>query len=69
MCGTIKRTLKNKTRTETQIRFYNVMAVSAGLHGSDNWVLAEKDKNRIQTAEMRSLRSTMGLTRQDRLTN
>jgi hypothetical protein len=34
MCGTIKRTLKNKTRTETQIRFYKIMVVSAGLYGS-----------------------------------
>jgi hypothetical protein len=24
MCGTIKRTLKDKTRTETQIKFYKV---------------------------------------------
>jgi hypothetical protein len=69
MCGTIKRTVKNKTRTETQIRFYKVMAVSAGLYGSENWVLTEKDKNRIQTVEMRFLRSAMGVTRQDRLTN
>jgi hypothetical protein len=68
MCGTIKRTLKNKTRTETQIKFYKVMAVSAGLYGSENWVLTEKDKNRVQAAEMRFLRSTMGVTRQDRLT-
>jgi hypothetical protein len=69
MCGTIKRTLKNKTRTETQIKSHKVMAISVGLYGTDNWVLTEKDKNRIQAAEMRFLRSTMGVTRQDRLTN
>jgi hypothetical protein len=45
------------------------MAVSVGLYGSENWVLTEKDKNRIQAAEMRFLRSTIGVTRQDRLTN
>jgi hypothetical protein len=45
------------------------MAISAGLNGSKNWVLTEKDKNRIQAAEMRFLRSTMGVTTQDRLTN
>jgi hypothetical protein len=45
------------------------MAVSAGLYGSKNWVLTEKDKNRIQAAEMRFMRSMMGVTRQDRLTN
>jgi ABC-type ATPase involved in cell division len=45
------------------------MTVSAGLYGSGNWVLSEKDKNRIQAAEMRFLRSTIGITRQYRLTN
>jgi hypothetical protein len=45
------------------------MAVSAGLYGSENWVLTEKDKNRFQAAEMRFFRSTMGVIRQDRLTN
>jgi hypothetical protein len=45
------------------------MAIFAGLYGSENWVLTEKDKNRIQAAQMRFLRSTMGITRQDRLTN
>jgi hypothetical protein len=44
------------------------MAVSVGLYGSENWVLTEKDKNRIQAAGMRFLRSTMEVTRQDRLT-
>jgi hypothetical protein len=34
-----------------------------------NSVLTEKDKNRIQAAEMRFLRSTMGVTRQGRLSN
>jgi hypothetical protein len=31
------------------------MIISAGLYGSENWVLAEKDKNKIQVAEMRFL--------------
>jgi hypothetical protein len=65
MCGTIKQTLKNKTRTETQIKFCKAMTVSAGLYDSENWVLTEKDKNRIWAAEMRFLTSTMGV----RLTN
>jgi hypothetical protein len=69
MCGTIKRTLRNRTRTETQIKFRKVMAIFVGLYGSENWVLTEKDKNRIQAAEMRILRSTMGVTRQDSLAN
>jgi hypothetical protein len=56
-------------RVETQIKFYKVMAVSAGLYGSKNWVLTEKDKNRIQAGEMRFVRATLGVTRPDRLTN
>jgi hypothetical protein len=40
-----------------------------GLHGSENWVLTEKDKSTIQAAEMRLSRSTMGVKRQERLTN
>jgi hypothetical protein len=45
------------------------MAVSAGLYGSENWVLTEKNKNRIQAAEMRFLTATLGVTSQDRLTD
>jgi hypothetical protein len=52
-CGTIKRTLKNKIKMETHIKFYKVLAVSAGLYGSENWVLTKKDKKIIQAAEMR----------------
>jgi hypothetical protein len=36
------------------------MAVSAGLYGSENWVLTEKDKNMIQAADMRFLRVMLG---------
>ena len=35
ICGTIRRTLKNKTRKETQIKFYEVMAVPTVLYGSE----------------------------------
>jgi hypothetical protein len=51
------------------IKFYKVMAVSAGLYGGENWVLTENDKNRIQEAEIIFLRSTVRVRRQDRLTN
>jgi hypothetical protein len=68
MCSTIKRNLKNKTRMEKQIKFYKVIAISAGLYGSEIWVLTEKNENRIQAAEMRFVRSMWGSTRQDRVT-
>jgi hypothetical protein len=34
-CGTIKRTLRNKTRKDTMLKFYKVMAVSAY---ADVWI-------------------------------
>jgi hypothetical protein len=53
----------------TKIHFYKVMDVSAGLYGSENWVLTEKDENKIQEADMRFLRAMLGVTKQDRLAN
>jgi uncharacterized GH25 family protein len=47
--------IQKTNRNETQIKFYKAMAISAGLYGSKNWVLTEKDKNRIQAAKMRFL--------------
>jgi hypothetical protein len=46
------------------------VATSAGLCSSDNWVpITEKDERTIQAAKMRFLKSTLGVLRQDRLTN
>jgi hypothetical protein len=47
MCSTVTQTLKNKTRIDTQIKFYKVMAVSAGLCASKNWVLSDKIKTEL----------------------
>jgi len=44
-CGTLKRTLKSKTRKETQIILYKVMAVPTVLCGSETWVLNQEDCN------------------------
>lgn len=69
MCGTITRTLKNKARKETMLKFYKTMAVPAGLYGAESWVLTNRDRSRIQASEMRFLRSVMGVTRMDRIRN
>jgi hypothetical protein len=47
MCGTIKQTLKNKTRMETQIKFYKVMITSVGSMAVKSGYWQKKDKNRI----------------------
>ena len=69
ICGTISRTLKNRARKETKLKFYKTMAIPAGLYGAESWVLTSKDKNRIQASEMRFLRSVVGVTRKDQVRN
>ncbi|KAJ4431286.1 hypothetical protein ANN_19883 [Periplaneta americana] len=69
MCGTIKRTLKNKTLQSTQLKFYKVMAVPTLTYASDNWTLNRADRRKIETAEMKFLRSIAGVTILDRKRN
>ena len=69
ICGTIHRNLKNKTRQETRIKFYNTIAVPTLLYGSENWIHTRKMDSRIQAAEMRFLRNVFGCTRLDRIRN
>jgi hypothetical protein len=54
---------------QNQKRNRKLISVSAGIYGSKKWVLTEKYEKRIPAAEMRFLRSTLGVTSQDRLTN
>jgi hypothetical protein len=65
MCGTIKRTLTNKTRKDTQLKFYKVMVVPTLLYGYEIWALNRSGKRKIETAEMIFLRHDAGYTRRD----
>jgi len=56
----IKRTLKNKTRKETQINFYKVIAVPTYYH--ETWVLNQEDCSSLTATEMVHLRSVKGRT-------
>lgn len=47
ICGTIRRTLKDKTRRDTLMRVYNVMAVPSLLFRSECWTMREKDKQAL----------------------
>ena len=38
ICGTIQRTLKNKARKDTKLKFYKTMAVPVLLYGSETWI-------------------------------
>jgi hypothetical protein len=69
MCGTIKRALINKTRKDTQLKFYKVMAAPVLLYGCENWALNRVDRRKTQTAEMKFLRRVAGYTLRDEVTN
>ena len=47
----MKRTLKDKIRKETQLKFYKVMIVPTVLYGSKTCTLRTLDTIRIQLAE------------------
>jgi hypothetical protein len=60
ICTVTARTLKTKTRKETNVKFYKIMAVPVLLYGSETWTLRKRDWNRTQTAEMKYLRTLYG---------
>jgi hypothetical protein len=62
LCGTLRRTLKTKTRKTTQMKFYKVMALPVLLYGSEAWTIKRKNMRKIQATEMRYLRSVKGYT-------
>jgi hypothetical protein len=69
LCGTVHRTLKNKTRKETRLKFYKTMAIPALMYESEIWVPTKKVQTRIKSTEMNFLRKTKGCTKLDHVTN
>ena len=69
MCGTIQRTLRNKTRKDTMMRFYKDLAVPLLTYSSENWALNRPGRRRIETAEIRFLRRVSGHTLRDHIRN
>jgi len=66
ICGTIRKHLK-KTRTDTQMKYYKVVARPSLLYGSETWVTTTRDMTRLEAAEKRCLRSVKGYTRLDKI--
>jgi hypothetical protein len=62
MCNTI-RTLNNKTRTDTQIKFYKALTAPTLIYGSEIWSRKRRKETKIKTAEMKMLKSVTGYTR------
>ena len=66
ICGIIRKYLK-KTRTDTQMKFYEVVARPSLLYGSETWVTTKRDMTCLEAAEMRFLRSVTEYTRLDKI--
>ena len=56
-----------KTSTNTQIKFYKVIARPSLLNDSETWVTTKRDMTCVEAAEMRFLRSVKGYTRLDKI--
>jgi hypothetical protein len=69
LCGTVHRTLKNKTRRKTRLKFYKTMTVPTLMYASEIWVPTKKVQTRIQSTEINFLRKTKGCTKLDHITN
>jgi hypothetical protein len=68
ICGVISRTLK-KSKKETNLKFYKVMAIPVLLYGCETWTLKKRDWNIIQGAEMKYLRTAKSCIKTDQLRN
>jgi hypothetical protein len=51
---------------DAQMKFYKTMALR---RGCETWVMVSRDKSRLQAAEMRFLRSVIGTTIRDTITD
>jgi len=56
-----------QTRTDTQMKFYKIVARPTLLYGSETWVTTTRDITRLEAAEMRFLRNVKGYTRLDKI--
>jgi hypothetical protein len=52
--------LFSKTLQSTQLKFYKIMAVPMLTYASENWTINRSDKKKIESAEMKFLRSVAG---------
>ena len=66
ICGTIRKHLK-KARTDSQMKFYKVVARPSLLYGSETCVNTTRDMTRLEAAEMRFLRNVKGYTRMNKI--
>jgi hypothetical protein len=69
MNGITKRNFGRQISIQTKLRIHNITAKTALKYGSETWVLSERDKQGLETAQMRFLRPLLGYTKLDRRRN
>jgi len=52
ICVTVKKKILKKTRTDTQMKFYKVVARPSLQYGSETWLTTKRDMTRLEAAEM-----------------
>lgn len=67
--GIIRRQFGKQMLKETQIRLHNITAKQMLKFGSETWIIKQREKSRIQAAQMKFLRSILGFTRLDHKRN
>jgi hypothetical protein len=65
--GIIRRHFGENMRPELQVRMHNVLSKPAMMYGSETWILRPQDCRRIETSQMRFLRTVAGVTLRDRI--
>jgi hypothetical protein len=54
---------------ETKLRILNITAKAALKFGSEFWVLKKRDEQRLEAAQMKYLRHSLGITKLDKVKN
>jgi hypothetical protein len=54
------KNIETKNFADTQLKFYKIMAVPMLTYGSKKWTINPSDKRKIESAEMKFLRSVAG---------
>jgi hypothetical protein len=67
LIGCIKRYFGKNMRKEIKSRLHNIISKPALQYGSEIWVLRAEDKRRIETSEMRFLRSVLVVSLRDKI--
>jgi len=64
--GAIRGHFGKQMNKETKLRIYNITAKAALIFGSEAWVQKKREKQRLEAAQMKSLRHLLGIPKLDK---